>query len=61
MRIPLVRGLRHFTMGGPVTVRDAETLKVKYVIHDPPTYDEILGMPGATRKRVHTKAKIKSR
>lgn len=52
-----VAGLRCICFGGPVTVYDAATGRVKKVIKRPPTYEQIIDIPGATRNRIHTKSK----
>ena len=56
-----VNGLRCICFGGPVTVYDAATGRVKRVIKHPKTWEQILDIPGETRNRIHTKAKSKSR
>jgi hypothetical protein len=44
-----VRGLRDLSWGGPVTVYDARTMKVKRVIKHVSAYEEII-RAGMTRK-----------
>jgi hypothetical protein len=44
-----VRGLRDLSWGGPVTVYDARTMRVKRIISHPITYEDIIRLK-LTRK-----------
>lgn len=54
-----VKGLRAFNLGGPVTVRDANTLKIKHIITNPPNFETIISTPGSIRQRIQNKRERK--
>jgi hypothetical protein len=52
------RGLRNCNIGGPVTVRDFTTGRVKCIIENPPTFDDIIAIPENVKRRIHKKHRI---